>query len=37
MTMALKAKNKLRFVDGSLPKPSDETGAEFELGPAATT
>jgi hypothetical protein len=30
MTMALTAKNKLAFVDGSLPQPAIDTGAEFQ-------
>jgi len=28
MTMALRAKNKLKFVDGTLTKPNDPDGAE---------
>lgn len=30
MTMALTAKNKLAFVDGSLSQPAIDTGAEFQ-------
>jgi hypothetical protein len=30
MTLSLNAKNKLGFINGSLPKPSDETGAQYQ-------